>query len=111
MMDEFGLTLEDLQELLAGFDTGPDFSDQEWDALCEYTPMTQSIFDSCVETCAVAGDVDELLELFARFPEQGKLWYMQPDTEWPELEAILKAQGITETDAILAAIRCNFDAD
>lgn len=96
-MDENKFTLGFLRELISRFGDAPDFSDQEWDALCGYRPMTQEIFDHCVETCANAGNIGEFLELFERFPECGKFWCERLDEEWPFVEALMKEQGIKPT--------------
>lgn len=93
-MSEIEFTSDFLRKLMSTHSDAPDFSDQEWNALCEITPMTQDIFDRCVETCAKAGNIGEFLELFERFPECGRFWCEKLDEEWPLVEAMIKEHGI-----------------
>lgn len=91
-MDEREYTLNFLRQQLGG-DNLPDWSDQEWDALCGYTPMTQELFESCLDACATAGNLAEFVELFGRFPACGKVWTEQLDKELDTITAFLEAEG------------------
>lgn len=47
----------------------PDFTDEEWDALCEEAPMTFELFISCLEKSAEGGYVECYCEILEQFPE------------------------------------------
>lgn len=91
-MDKKEYTYNFLRQLLGG-DNLPDWSDQEWAALCEETPMTQELFESCLNACAEAGNLAEFVELFGRFPECGKVWAEELDKELDAITAFLEAEG------------------
>ena len=91
-MDEREYTLNFLRQQLGG-DNLPEWSDQEWDALCGYTDMTQELFESCLNACAEAGNIPEFIELFERFPEYGKAWAEDLGKELDAITAFLEAEG------------------
>ena len=91
-MDKNEFTMNFLREMLGG-DNLPDWSDQEWAALCEEVPMTQELFESCLNACAEAGNLAEFVELFGRFPECGKVWAEELDKELDAITAFLEAEG------------------
>ena len=86
-------TMDFLEEALSMFGDTPDFSDQEWAALCEEAPMTQELFDSCAAACAEAGNILEFFELFQRWPDFGEVWCSQLDKELDAWDAYLESQG------------------
>lgn len=92
--DKKEFTMDFLKEALSMFGDTPDFSDQEWAALCEEGQMTQEIFDSCAATCAEAGNILEFFELFERWPDYGAVWCSQLDKELAAWDAYQESQGV-----------------
>ena len=86
-------TLNFLREMLSGGGI-PNYSDQEQAALCGKIPMTMELFQSCLKTCADAGNAAEFMDLFERFPEQGQLWATVLHKELYTISASLEGQGI-----------------
>ena len=97
-MDEREYTLNFLGKLL-GADNLPDWSDQEWAALCEEVPMTQELFESCLDACVEAGNLAEFVELFGRFPECGKVWTEELDA----ITAFLEVEEVKLSDKDIQA--------
>lgn len=93
-MDRREYTLNFIKEVLASTGDVPDFSDQEWAALCEEAPMTQGLFERCLLTCAEAGNILEFFDLFRRWPEHGRVWCEQLDKGLDTWDAYLEAQGV-----------------
>lgn len=91
-MDERDFTLNFLGKLV-GAAKLPNWSDQEWDALCGEIPMTQELFEFCLNACAEAGNFPEFLELFERFPGYGRVWAEDLDKELGAITAFLEAEG------------------
>lgn len=91
-------TMDFLEEALRMFGDTPDFSDQQWAALCEEAPMTQEIFDSCATTCAEAGNILEFFELFQRWPDLGEAWCSQLNKGLDAWNAYLELQGTKISD-------------
>ena len=101
-MDKNEYTLNFLREMLGG-DNLPDWSDQEWAALCEEAPMTQELFESCLNACAEAGNLAEFVELFGRFPECGKVWAEELDKELDAITAFLEVGEVKLSDKDIQA--------
>lgn len=47
----------------------PDFTTEEWAALCEEAPMTFEIFVSCIEKCTDGNYAECYFEIMEQFPE------------------------------------------
>ena len=92
-MDKNEYTLKFLRQMLGSGKT-PDYSEQEQAALCGKLPMTMEIFQSCLETCADAGNAAEFMDLFERFPEQGQVWAAALHEALDAISASLEAQGV-----------------
>lgn len=101
-MDKNEYTMNFLREMLGG-DNLPDWSDQEWAALCEEAPMTQELFESCLNACAEAGNLAEFVELFERFPECGKVWTEELDKELDAITAFLEVEEVKLSDKDIQA--------
>ena len=92
-MDKREYTLDFLRVLLGG-DRAPAYSEQEQAALDKTIPMTQELFEGCLDACAKVGNLAEHMELFERFPECGQVWCQQLDKEFAALDTALATQGI-----------------
>lgn len=95
-MDKREYTLNFLREMVEG-NIPPDYSEQERAALRGDVPMTQELFEKCLNTCADAGNFAEFLDLSERFPECGRIWSEGLEKDLDAVEAFLDARGIEAT--------------
>ena len=70
-MENFAELIEALikDERIPDTPVGKLFSDEQWDALCEYTEMTQEMFNSCLKTCNDSEDSILFWHIIKQFPE------------------------------------------
>ena len=48
----------------------PSFTEEQWDALCEHIPMTQTLFETCLKLCCVEQKTQMYKEVCKEFPLQ-----------------------------------------